>query len=322
MMLTVALLQLPAPGNDVERNAETGALACREAARRGADIALFPEMWSAGYAPAIAASPARGDVLRHPSLWHGDAGRDGLPRQVWGDLPVELDGAFVARFRRLARDLGMAIGLTLLERTAERPRNSLLLIDRTGRPVLQYAKVHTCCFDEKEAGLSPGDAFPVCELDTRAGMVRVGAMICYDREFPESARSLMLAGAELVLIPNACRMDGLRMAQLRVRAAENMLGVALANYAGGEYGGRSAAFHPMAYNDAGRPRDTLLAMGGPDRDIVLARFDLEGLRDWRRRETWGACYRRPSAYVDDGDEAITPEFRRTDWQGASFDPSR
>ena len=60
-----------------------------------------------------------------------------------------------------------------------------------------YAKVHTCDFGAERA-LTPGDGFYVTELDTACGLVRVGAMICYDREFPESARILMLKGAELI----------------------------------------------------------------------------------------------------------------------------
>ena len=97
----------------------------------------------------------------------------------------------------------MAIGVTLLERCPSGPRNTLVLFDRFGRRVLTYAKVHTCDFDV-ERNLTPGDDFYVADLDTAAGTVKVGAMICFDREFPESARILMLQGAELILTPNAC----------------------------------------------------------------------------------------------------------------------
>ena len=55
--------------------------------------------------------------------------------------------------------------------------------------------------------LCAGDEFTVAELDTAKGKLKVGSMICYDREFPESARILMLKGAELVLVPNACPME-------------------------------------------------------------------------------------------------------------------
>ena len=82
--------------------------------------------------------------------------------------------------------------------------------------------MHTCDFGAERA-LTPGDGFYVTELDTACGLVRVGAMICYDREFPESARILMLKGAELILTPSACPMEINRLSQLRARAYENML---------------------------------------------------------------------------------------------------
>lgn len=56
-------------------------------------------------------------------------------------------------------------------------------------------------------------------------------MICYDREFPESARILMPKGAELILVPNACFLEHNRISQLRARAFENTVAVAVANYA-------------------------------------------------------------------------------------------
>src|SRR5262245_58338923 len=62
-------------------------------------------------------------------------------------------------------------------------------------------------FGPEEWTLTPGDDFYVCTLDTEQGELKVGAMICYDREFPESARILMLKGAELILTPNACDME-------------------------------------------------------------------------------------------------------------------
>ena len=67
------------------------------------------------------------------------------------------------------------------------------LFDRTGARVLDYAKVHLCPWDPPDTECAAGDAFPVARLATRAGEVAVGAMICFDREFPESAKLLALA---------------------------------------------------------------------------------------------------------------------------------
>ena len=85
----------------------------------------------------------------------------------------------------------MAVAITYLERWPGVPRNSVTLIVRHGSTALTCAKVHTCALGVEDACTS-GEAFHVCDLDTAAGHVRVGAMICSDREFPESARILML----------------------------------------------------------------------------------------------------------------------------------
>jgi len=280
-LLTVALLQVEAAGYDQNENLRRGEAACRAAADLGAGIALFPEMWSIGY---------------------GFAGGD-LER--WRAQAVARDGAFVQRFAALAAELGVAIAITYLEAWPGAPRNTVTLFDRHGREALTYAKVHTCEFDQPEASLTPGEAFAVATLDTAAGPVVVGTMICFDREFPESARILALDGAELILVPNACPMEENRTGEFRARAFEDMVAVALANYPAShdDCDGHSVAFHPCVYDSDGGSRDTLVVRAGGAEEICLARFDLDELREWRRTEVWGAAHRRPRSYgrlVEDG----------------------
>jgi N-carbamoylputrescine amidase len=215
-------------------------------------------------------------------------------RARWQSQAIGADSRFVRRFRTLARDLNMAIAITYLEQWPVAPRNTVSLIDRHGEIILTYAKVHTCDFGMEDA-LTPGDGFPVAKLDTAAGSVRIGMMICYDREFPESARVLMLGGAEIILTPNACEMEANRIGQFRVRATENMVGVALANYAAPLQNGHSCAFSPIAFDEKGS-RDTTVLQAGAEEGIYLAPFDLEALRDWRGREAWGNAFRRPDRY--------------------------
>ena len=215
-LLKIALLQI-APCGALSENFAKGIEYCRKAKEKGADIALFPEMWSCGY-----------DIYERPAAeWRAEA--------------IAADSDFVCTFGRLAEELNMAIGITLLEKcenaqqsqntpqSQSAPRNSLVLFDRHGKRKLVYAKVHTCDFGA-ERNLTPGEDFYVTDLDTACGVVKVGAMICYDREFPESARILMLKGAELILVPNACPMEINRLAQLRGRAYENMTAIATCNY--------------------------------------------------------------------------------------------
>ncbi|MFF7655370.1 carbon-nitrogen hydrolase family protein [Streptomyces sp. NPDC007983] len=314
-ILTVALLQLAPPGRDLRANLATGDAACRRAKALGADIALFPEMWSNGYRPA-AADLSGDDVYRHPRRWDGAPPAPPLPAHetIWGDEAITRDGPFVAHFRELAAELDMAIALTYLESWDGPPRNTVSLIDRHGRLALTYAKVHTCAFDVPEAVLTPGEGFEVCALDTAAGEVMTGAMICYDREFPESARALMLAGAELVLTPNACDLEINRLSQFRARAYENMTALAMANYAGPGWG-HSIAFDGISFAD-GRSRDMLVIEAGEAEGVYPAVFDLDALRDHRRRETWGNAFRRPAAYRALTSHEVREPFVRVDGSGA------
>ncbi len=286
--LDISFLQI-APTGTVEGNLRKGAEYCRGAAESGADIALFPEMWSCGYT-----IPEDMDALRA--------------------LSVERDGEFVRFFGELARELGIAIGVTYLERFDPAPRNSFALFDRYGSRVLDYAKVHTCDFGD-ERRLTPGDDFTVCGLDTAKGTVGIGAMICYDREFPESARILMLRGAELILVPNACPMEINRLSQLRGRAYENMLAIATCNYPAGvpDCNGHSSLFDGVAYLP-GLPwsRDMRVLETGEEEGVYSARLDLDTLRGYRAREVHGNAYRRPEAYGDIVKKDIREPFIRND----------
>ena len=286
-VLTLALLQI-SPGDTLQENLVKGSLACRKAREMGADIVLFPEMWSNGY-----------------RLY-------GRPTAEWKAEAIAADSEFVCSFGRLAEELHLAIGITLLEQYGDHPRNTLILFDRHGSRALTYAKVHTCDFDV-ERELTPGDGFYTAALDTACGPVQVGAMICYDREFPESARILMLQGAELILVPNACPMEINRLSQLRGRAYENMLAIATCNYPAGvpDCNGGSSVFDGVVYlPELSGSRDTCLLQAGEEEGIYLARLDLDQLRAYRSDEVHGNAYRRPEKYSLLLEKTVRPPFIR------------
>lgn len=95
MRIKIAFIQL-LPGIDLDENLDIGKKACVEAKEKGADIALFPEMWSDGYY---------------------------LPQdeKELSSLAINKDSGFINEFRGLARELQMAIGITFLEKNNPRP---------------------------------------------------------------------------------------------------------------------------------------------------------------------------------------------------------
>ena len=272
MIFNIAFLQL-LPGQTLEENLEIGLAACEKAKALGADVALFPEMWSCGYE-----IPQEKEALEA--------------------LAIAADSPFVQVFQEKAKELEMAIGITLLEQHQPKPLNSVIFFDRKGEEVLHYAKVHTCGFD-LEAVLDPGEDFYVADLDTGRGTVRIGSMICFDREFPESARILMLKGAEVILAPNACPMEINRLSALRARAYENMVAVATCNYPAGQpdCNGHSTIFDGVAWlQDEPGVRDMCVFEAPGEPGVYLAGIDLDQLRAYRADEIMGDKWRRPEKY--------------------------
>lgn len=289
-LLKIALLQI-APCNTINKNIDKGIKYCRKAKEMGADIVLFPEMWSNGY-----------NIYNRPiDEWKAEA--------------VSIDSVFVNSFGSTAKELNMAIGITLLEKYEKAPRNTFVLFDRFGERKLVYAKVHTCDFDV-ERNLTAGDDFYVTALNTACGDINVGAMICYDREFPESARILMLKGAELILVPNACPMEINRLSQLRGRAYENMLAIATCNYPEivPDCNGGSSVFDGVVYlPEMDGSRDTCILQADGKEGIYIAELDLEQLRHYRENEVHGNAYRHPKKYGLLVDTKIDKPFVRNDY---------
>lgn len=270
--IRIAFLQIK-PGQSLTENIEIGERACHKAKEKDCDIALFPEMFSCGYT-----IPQDAEEL--------------------SQMAIDEESVFVHKFAELSKRLEIAIGITLLEKGKSAPKNSIYLYDRFGKQVYKYAKVHTCDFG-LEGVLERGEDFFVEDLDTRCGLVKVGSMICFDREFPESARILMLKGAELILVPNACPMEINRVSQLRGRAYENMTAIATCNYPGGyqDSNGHSTLFDGIAFElgkDASR--DMCVLECPEEEGVYTADLDLDMLRRYRSVEVQGNAFRRPDKY--------------------------
>ena len=272
MKIKIAFIQLVGC-KELEKQYQNGQAACRKAKQMGADIALFPEMWSSGYCLRQRESELRA-------------------------LSIAKQSSFVQGFKALAKELDMAIAITFLERSDPKPLNSVVLFDRNGNEVLHYSKVHTCAFDLEKV-LSAGEEFCTAKLETANGSITVGAMICYDREFPESARILMLKGAELILAPNACPMEINRLCALRTRAHENMTAVATCNYAQGQpdCNGHSTLFDGVAWlREEEGVRDMCILEAPEDEGIYISELDVDKLRSYKECEVMGDKFRRPGVY--------------------------
>ncbi|NRA39968.1 MAG: carbon-nitrogen hydrolase family protein [Planctomycetes bacterium] len=305
--IKVAMLQMYAHQDDMEANRKKGMEFCRRASEQGADIAFMPEEWSSGCAKD---NPDHIETL-----------------QACMDDSITEEHEFVTSYQQLAKELNMAIAVSYLQTWEPAPRNVMTLFDRHGKKVFTYAKVHLCPFFRTEAILTAGTSFEVGTLDTVNGPVKVGAQICYDISFPESTRTLMLNGAEVVLTALGASWNKMNAQVLAVRAYENAVGLAMAVYPG-----PSAYNVPMEYSSDGTPllyatagqstafdhNGDMLALGGETEEIVYADFDLTSLRQHRSVCTNGNAYRRPHVYQTLTDMQVEAPFHRNHALGEKF----
>ncbi len=279
--LKIAFLQMNGIELDIEKNQMIADRYCREAAALGADIAVFPEMFSIAYPDGVA------DPRQH---WKEVAFEGKQPDQAlvakYRSYAIGHDHPYLNHFRQLAATLNMAIAVTYMGRGKKAPRNSVLLIDRHGQDVIQYSKVHLYAPNFIDALCEPGEAFFVKELDTKAGPVKVGTLICADRDIPEPARILMKKGAELVLLCNASSIegfsDGLISDFVRVRAYENAMAIAICNYPAPVEDGHSTLFNANG---------SIAFRAETEEGLFIAKCDLDALRQHRATTMSGDAFR-------------------------------
>ena len=132
------------------------------------------------------------DLIAFPELY-----LSGYDLEAASRVAIEADDEPIRNLRELARATGTALVVGFAERRRERLFNSLALIDERGELAGVYRKTHL--FGPEEGVFDAGDELVVTEL---AGL-RVGALICFDMEFPETARSLARAGAQLLVTASA-----------------------------------------------------------------------------------------------------------------------
>ncbi len=218
MEITISLGQMDVRLGEPEANWEVVKRLTLDAARRGSDLVLFPELWSTGY-----------DLE--------NAGR----------FATAVDAGIFARLAELARSAGIHIvGSCLSLLGAGRFGNTAAWFDPDGRLLGDYSKVHLFRLMDEDQYLAAGDHLSLVDVPWGPA----GLAICYDLRFPEQFRAYALAGARLALVP--AEWPHPRLAHwrtlLRARAIENQMFVVACNRVGRsretDFCGHSAVIDP------------------------------------------------------------------------------
>lgn len=272
--ITVAAVQCPLPGTRAENIARIEKHV-RDAAAQGARVILPPELFQGPYF-----------CREEKAEWFAEA------RSAEGDEAVK-------RLRHVARELEVVVPVSFFERAGPAYYNSVAVIDADGEVLGIYRKSHIPDGPgyEEKFYFRPGDT-GFRAWRTRFGTIGVG--ICWDQWFPESARAMMLLGAEVLFYPTAIgsephdpdldTRDPWQRAMVG-HAVSNVVPVVAANRTGDESG---QVFYGSSFIADARG-DKRAELGRTDEGVIAATFDLGVIE--RARASWGFFRdRRPELY--------------------------
>ena len=247
----VAIVQSAPVLGDVEHNLDSILADIAKAAEQGAGLVVFPECALSGYM---------------------------LDRQEAAQAAQPVSGQVVEALASEARRLGITAVVGMLTHEGDRLFNSAMVLRPDGSTA-QYHKAHLPRLGVDEF-CTPGDTGFAA---TATPVGNIGLLICYDLRFPEAARTLALAGAELlVVLANwPSRATDYPSVFTRARAAENRLPLVVSSRVGVE---RGASY--LGHSQAVLPDGTVVDEAGSiDEQMLIVRFDAELLRSTRSLAT-------------------------------------
>lgn len=237
------------------------------------------------------------DIIVFPEL--AVTGYEGGQR--FAQMAQRVPGAVTNILGQYANEFGVYIlvGMAAKEKVESVLYNTAVLIGPDGAPAGEYRKVHLQA--EERLIFRPG--YKLAPVETEVGTV--GIMLGWDLAFPEVARSLVLEGAEVLLLPAAWDAQGVEMWRtlLVARAYENDVFIAAAGRIGEEpsytFAGQSAILAPggavLAALEDAPPDPEAGVAGGPEEGYVVVRLDLDEVRR-RREESQIILARQPATY--------------------------
>lgn len=259
--LTIALVQHVSTPGDIQASLQRIDHYAQKAASANAELVLFPEASLTGYNNTL---------------------------EVNEKIAVNAHGDTFHAIAAMCRKHNIAIAYGFAERSDDKLYNSVQLIDATGSEQALYRKTHLWGEQDRTLFTQGDDLVAVIEWNEW----RIGLLICYDIEFPENVRRLAIEGAELILTPTALMFPETTVADnvVPVRAYENQVFIAYANFCGHEY-----EQHYVGHSCIAGPDGSELAKALDNETLLVATLDKQQISQSRTELPYHTD-RRPNLY--------------------------
>ncbi|MDZ7332123.1 MAG: carbon-nitrogen family hydrolase [candidate division KSB1 bacterium] len=244
--MRIAVAQIKCSLGDPLSNLEQIAALTQNAAEKGCHVIVFPEMVDTGYEMSVVREKA----------------------SSWNDAPFQT-------IQNIAEQHKIHVIAGISEKEGERIYNSIAAFGPRGEFIGKYRKAHLAAYPplDEDSCISPGDSLSLFTI----GSMTWGFMICYDLRFPELSRSLVLKGAEVLVLCSAWPFPRVGHWDIltRARAIENQVYLIAANRVGNDgmvtFCGSSRIIDPygVIVASAAEDREALL-IGEINRDNLMA----------------------------------------------------
>lgn len=252
------LAQMQAVLGDKAKNLEKILTFIEKAAQNNADLVLFPELALTGLST----------------------------KEQTKELAESIEGPSIVKVQEWAENFNVKVIFGFPEVVNNKVYNSACLINHNGELIGVHRKAHL--WNEEANYYSAGDNFHVWETD----IGKIGIMICYDTQFPESARLLALKGAQMILVPtgNMSPFESLQPFNICSRAEENQIFVITTNLVGTE-----EPLYFFGESTAADPFGKIIAKADQTEKGILVNIDIGKIKEARKNYDYLAN-RRPELY--------------------------
>ncbi len=259
-MFQVAAMQITPILNEVDGNIQRGVNFARKAVEEGADLLVFPELWTTGYY---------------------------LSREAFLHLGEERDGKAVSTFQEFAREHQVSVVCPFVEKEESHLYIAAAVIDEEG--ALRGVVRKSLLWGREQGIFTPGRIeYPT--FDSRVG--KIGILICYEMEFPETSRLLALEDAEIIVCPSVWSMSAAHRwdIQLPARALDNTVFVLGVNTVGNNSCGKSKLIGPFGdiMAEASHRKEEVMVRAIDREAMLWAREEVPYLEDFKKKLTPGA----------------------------------